>query len=231
MGYLIFKDVSTKALPGVAVSKMPSHKRAAMRYTEYYVKGRDGALHTDEGLSNIELPATLVLLDARAETRQAVNAWAMGQGKLITSDDPTKAYKAAVRREIKWQRQKGNRGYFDTATVYFDCDPYMYEAHETEIAFTADGNLNNPGTAEAIPTIKVEGSGNASFTIAGQAVTIRGMSSGVPVYLDCENGYVYAASGSMTMVGEFPILPKGLSAVDLGSGVTKLTITPHWRWV
>ena len=231
MRYLIFKGVSTKDLPRVTVSKMPSHKRAAMRYQEFYVVNRDGALHTDEGLSNIELTATLLLLDAPAEARQAVNAWAMGQGQLITSDDPSKAYKAAVRREIKWQRQKGNRGYFDTATVYFDCDPYMYEAHETEVTFTADGNLNNPGTAEAIPTIKVEGSGNASFTIGGQAITIRNMSSGVPVFLDCENGYVYASAGAMEMVGEFPILPTGQSAVTLGSGVTKITITPHWRWV
>ena len=231
MGYLIFKNVSTRQIPGIAISKMPSHKRAAMRYTEYYVKGRDGALHIDEGYSNIELQATIVLLDARAETRQMLNNWATGTGKLITSDDPSKAFKASVKREIKYTRVPGNKGYFDTAVINFDCDPYMYEADESVIEYTATGTISNPGTAVAIPLIEVRGSGNVSFTVGGQQVTVKSMSSGVPAYLDCENGYVYAQSGAMEMIGEFPEIPMGQSQVVLGTNATKLTLTPHWRWI
>ena len=231
MSEIIFKGVSTRELPGVAVSKMPSHKRAAMRYTEYYVKGRDGALHVDEGYSNMDLEATLVLINGMAQARQLVNAWATGSGKLILSDDYTLAYHASVRKEIRWTRTPGNGGYYDTAKITFDCDPYMYEANESVIGFDASGKIKNPGTATANPLIKVEGTGNAVFTVGGQQITVRGMSSNVPVFLDCENGYAYAASGSKEIVGEFPELPLGESDVILGSGTQRLTITPHWRWI
>ena len=230
MSYLIFNGVSTESIGGVAISKMPSHKRAAMRYTEFYVKGRDGALHIDEGYANMEIDTTLVLLDAKPETRYAVNAWAVGTGKLVTSDDPTRAFKASVKREVQWQRVRGNAGFFDTARINFDCDPYLYEANESVIEFTANGELLNPGTAIAIPLIKVEGTGNVTFTIAGQQITIRGMSANVPVFLDCESGYVYASSGAMEMVGEFPELPIGVCSVIVGNA-SKITVTPHWRWV
>lgn len=231
MGYVIFRGVSTRQLPGVAVSKMPSHRRASRRYTEYYVKGRDGALHIDEGLSNMEISLELVLLDASAETRQAINDWANGSGMLVLSDDPQKAFKASVWREVQYQRVLGNKGYFDQVRINFDCDPYMYEAYETVIEFTANGSLSNPGTATALPEIQVEGAGNVTFEVGGQQITIKGMTSGVPVTLDCANGYVFAASGAMEMVGEFPELPKGVSDVKLGTNATKITVTPHWRWV
>ena len=231
MNYAEFRGVSTEALAGVYISKMPNHRRASMRYTEYNVQGRDGTLHTEEGYSNFELPLTLILLDAPAEARQAVNAWATGTGKLVISDDPTKAYKASVLKEVRWTRQKGNHGYFDTAQITFWCDPFMYEANDTVAVFTADGSLLNPGTAEAYPDIVVEGAGNVTFTVGGSTVTISGMTSGVPVNIDCANGYIYAASGAMTMTGNIPVLPVGVSTVDLGTNCSKLTITPHWRWI
>lgn len=231
MSWVSFNGVSTESIPGVEISKMPSHKRAAMRYTEYYVKGRDGALHINEGYSNMEVQVTLVLIDATAETRQMVNAWAIGKGKLITSDDPSKAYKATVNREVQWSRVVGNKGYFDTARINFDCEPYMYETDETVLAYTSSGTIANPGTATALPLIKVEGSGNATFAVGGETITINGMTSGVPVFIDCEAGYVYTSSGSCEMVGNFPELPLGSSAVTVGTNTSKLTITPHWRWV
>jgi len=229
MGYLIFRGVSTESLTGVYVSQMPSHKKAAMRNTEYYVKGRDGALHVDEGFSNFELMVRLVLVNASASTRQLVNAWADGTGKLVSSDDLTKAYKATVLQEIQWDRVKANAGFYDTATIYFDCQPFMYEAFDSQITLTASGTISNPGSATALPLIQVNGSGDVDFTIAGYHIEIDDVSSAV--YIDCENGYVYTQSGAATMRGDIPELAMGNNTVTFGSGVTSLVITPHWRWV
>lgn len=231
MSYVSFRGASTASLTGVAVSVMPSHKKAAMRYTEYYVKGRDGALHVDEGLANFDIQVTLVLLDASAATRQLVNAWADGTGKLITSDDPARAYRATVKQEIQWKRVRGNTGYFDTAKITFNCEPYMYEAVETVLTFTADGQIVNGTSATALPLIVVEGSGDVTFSVAGEEITIAGMTTGVPVYIDSETGYVWAETGDATMTGNFPEIPMGTSDVEVGSGITKITVTPHWRWI
>lgn len=231
MGYVIFRGVSTQSLTGVYVSKMPSHKKAAMRNTEYYVKGRDGALHVDEGYENFDVILSLVLINAPASTRQVVNAWADGTGKLITSDDLTKAYKASVKDEVEWTRVQANDGFYDTATITFSCQPCMYEATDSVIEMTTSQAIINPGSADAYPLIKVEGSGDVTFSVAGDEISIDDMVSGTPVFIDCENGYVYTPEGATTMTGEIPVLPMGSSNIVIGNNITKLTITPHWRWV
>ena len=104
MGYLIFRGVSTQSLPNIVVQMMPSHKKAAKRMTDWYVKGRDGVLHTDEGFDNIDIQCRLMMLNAPAETRQIINAWADGTGKLISSDDLSRCWNATVKDEIDFYR-------------------------------------------------------------------------------------------------------------------------------
>lgn len=236
MSYLVFRGVSTNDIPGVYVSKMPDHKKAAMRRTEYHVKGRDGALSVDEGFENFDLQVTLVLVDAPANTRQLVNAWADGTGKLITSDDLTKAYKASVKDEVRWSRVPGNTGFFDTAKITFDCQPFMFEAVDSQIVIdrTTPGAITNPGSAEAYPLIKVEGEGTCDFSFCGEYIILYDVNPNDPVFIDCENGYIYTAGGTArAMVGNIPKIPLGQSQVifNLENGIQQMTITPKWRWV
>ena len=231
MGYLIFRGVSTESLGDVYVSRMPDHRKASKRFAEYYVKGRDGALHVDEGFATFTLSVTLILLGANVNARQIVNAWADGTGKLISSDDLNHAYEASVLDEIQWSRAKYGEKFCDTATIKFVCQPYMVESVDSVLTFTATGDILNPGSATALPLITVEGEGDSTVTVAGTEMTIASMTPGVPVNIDCANGYVWTASGATSITGGFPELPMGASSVVFGSGVTKVTITPHWRWV
>lgn len=238
MGYIVFRGVSTESLTGVAVAKMPSHKKAARRMTEYYVAGRDGALHMDNGLADTTVEATLVLLAQPAEARQIVNAWADGTGKLISSDQPGLAWKGTVIDEIKWGRVLGNKlpingipkdTFFDTAKIVWTCGPYMYEAVDTVVEMTESGGLINPGSAEALPLIQVNGSGDVAFSVNGEEIKITGMTQ--PVFIDCEAGYVYTANGTAAITGGFPELQMGTNTITIGEGITSLVITPHWRWI
>lgn len=284
MGYLIFRGHSTSEMTNVYVSQMPNHKKAAMRFSEYYVKGRDGALHVDEGFENFDMQTVLVLVNAGAEQRYVVNAWADGTGKLISSDDVTRAYKASVKSDVVWQRVKAQtavetfsttksyvvgdivlkdgiiykftanhtgtwsssyvttipvpNGFFDTATITFNCQPYMYESVDSEQTLNQTTKLVNPGTANALPMIKVYGSGDADFTFNGSHIYIDGMTSGVPVNIDCETGYVYTPTGATSIRGEIPELSiepatgaESVNVVTFGSNVTSIVVTPHWRWV
>lgn len=252
MNYLIFRGIATTTpankipaglfsgqLSDTYVAKMPSHRKAAMRNTEYYVKGRDGALHVDEGFENFDLQVMLILLNATVDKRYAVNAWADGTGKLICSDDVytvsgslvAKAYKASVKSEIIWQRVQANQGFYDTATITFNCQPCLYEAVDSTITLTQTGTITNPGSAISYPLIQVNGSGNAKFSVNGSEIQIDSMTSGVPVYIDCENGYVYTESGATSIKGNIPYFKMLNNTITLTSGVTSLVITPHWRWV
>lgn len=231
MGYLIFKGVSTASLGNVYVAEMPSHKKAPMRVQEFYVDGRDGVLHREEGLSNYDIEATLIMLHEHSDARQRINAWATGTGKLIVSDDLTKCYRASVIQEVRYTRAEYGGLMCDTARVVFNCQPYMYEAVEEEKTFSASGTLNNPGTATSLPLIRVNGSGTCVFSVAGQQITLTSVVSGTPVYIDCEAGYVYTGAGASTMQGEFPELQPGDNTITLTSGVSSLVITPRWRWI
>lgn len=273
-----FRGISLTSLGSVYISQMPSHKKASMRYSEYYVHGRDGALHVDEGLSNFDLHLRVVLVNGGADLRQLVNAWADGTGKLITSDDLRLAYNASVKEEVSWSRLAAHqfvagfvttkqyavgdfckydgqvykcttshtgewdardfeepnylvRGLFDTADITFDCQPYMVEAVDSQIVLTESSVIQNPGSAEAFPLIEVNGSGDVEFSVNGTNVQIADMTENVPVYLDCDTGYVYTADGATTMTGNFPVLGMGTNSITLASGVDSLRITPHWRWI
>lgn len=252
MNYLVFRGIGTSTPQGVIpnafcstqltdvyVSKMPSHRKAAMRYSEYYVAGRDGALHVDEGFSNFDIKVVLVLLNASVQRRYEVNAWADGTGKLISSDDVytvgqsivAKAYKATVKEQIVWNRVQAPSGFYDTATITFNCQPCLYEAIDSVTTLTESGAIINPGSATSYPMIQVNGAGDASFSINGGEIQIDAMTSGVPVYIDCENGYVYTESGATSIRGDIPHFELGTNNIVIGENVTSLVITPHWRWV
>jgi len=278
MGDITFRNHSISSLANVYVAQMPSHKKAGMRYSEYYVKGRDGAVHVDEGLANFDVQCKLILIKGTAQDRQIVNAWADGTGKLVTSDDTTLAYIASVKQEIQWSRQiaaayipvfdssktysvgdyvrysssvykftsnhTGNwnsnhvavqnwlvESVYDVATITFNCQPYMYEAVDSVTTLTESGTLVNPGSATALPLIKVLGSGDVSFEVNGEEITIEGMTANTPVYIDSATGYIYTDSGAATMIGNPPTLKLGDNTFTFGNNLTSLQITPHWRWI
>lgn len=236
MGYLIFRNVDTRQIGGqdgtVYVAQMPSHKKAAMRRTEYYVDGRDGALHRDEGYSNFSMTCRLLVLHGTPFIRQKINAWADGTGNLITSDDLSRCYRASVQDEVRFTRAVYNGEVCDEAEITFVCQPYMYEAVPEVKHFPADGNtIINATSATALPLIVVNGAGDCQLNIAGQDITIIGARANVPVSIDCETGYIWSATGAMSMRGEFPELGIGSNNVTLGTGVTSVDITPRWRWI
>ena len=43
MSDLTFRGIAVSSLDNVFINKMPDHRKAAMRYSEYYVNGRDVA--------------------------------------------------------------------------------------------------------------------------------------------------------------------------------------------
>ena len=228
MNYISFRGVRSDDL-GLLIAKMPSHKRARVRQTEYDVPGRDGALHTIDGYGAFDLEVTVTMLNAEASLRQAVNAWADGTGDLFTSDDTGKCFRASVFDEVKYGRRKWGGKFCDTAKITFRCQPFMYETTPKIYTYTQSGIIVNLGNIPSLPLITVTGSGDCSFSIGGRSVTLTGVSS--PVMLDCEAGYASTENGAVTMNGSFPEIGLNDSEVVLGENVEKLEIKGNWRWL
>lgn len=230
MPYVSFRGVSTNTL-NCYIAKMPSHRKAAMRVTEYTVQGRDGVLHVSEGYDCFDITVSLMLSGVTATNRQVINAWADGTGKLITSDDPTKCYIASVIEEIEWDRDFVNGAFWDVATITFKCQPFMYESVDRSITVEQDQTIVNLGNVVSRPLIEVDGEGDLSFTINGKEITMQDVQASHPVFIDAETGYVYTDVGSAKMTGEIPFFNLGNNYITIGDNVTKLVINPRWGWV
>lgn len=230
MSYVSFRGVRTDDL-GLYIAKggMIAHKKGKLRHIAYDIPGRNGAVHVIDGYSPFDAKLVLQMVDAQAQIRHIVNAWADGTGDLYTSDDTTRVWKASVLKEVKYTRTCYHGKVYDQAEVTFRCQPIMRERTPEVVTLTGAGTLSNNGNVIAQPKIVVKGSGDCTVTVGGETITLEGVTEDVTI--DTEAGYVYSASGALTMKGEFPTLGLGDTAVSFGGGVTSLEITPNWGWI
>ena len=230
MSYVSFRGVRTDDL-GLYIAKggMIAHKKGKLRHTAYDIPGRDGAVHIIEGYSPFDAKLTLQMVEADAQMRQIVNAWADGTGDLYTSDDTTRVWKASVLKEVKYTRTCYHGKMYDQAEITFRCQPVMRERTPSVVTLTKAGTLTNIGNVVAQPKIVVKGSGTCTVKVGGETITLEGVTEDVTI--DSETGYVYSASGAVSMKGEFPTLGQGDTSVSFSGGVTSLTITPNWGWI
>ena len=120
-------------------------------------------------------------------------------------------------------------GEFD---ISFTCKPQSFlRAGEKKAVFTANGELYNPTLYSAKPLIRIYGTG--TLTIGGESVTITAANEYTD--LDCELEDAYKDSslnncnGNIRLYGDhFPVIPAGKQGVQLGSGITRVEITPRW---
>ena len=228
MNYISFRGVRTDSI-GLYVQRMPAHKKAKQRYTEYEIPGRNGAVTIMDGYGPFDIQAVVIMQGGDASLRQVINAWADGTGDLFTSDDTTRVWKASALREVQYSRRLIEGKFFDTATVTWRCQPVMRERIPTVHSFTGSTIISNSGNVEAYPKIIVKGTGTCTITIGNETITLEGVTEDVTI--DSEAGYVYSASGAVAMKGEFPVLPLGTTMLSFGGGVTNVTITPNWGWI
>lgn len=92
----------------------------------------------------------------------------------------------------------------------------------------------NPTDYPSKPLLEVTGVG--SFWLGDTQITITG-TSGQTLYIDCETGECYKATGGIISPAnglvtlnrlDFPKLASGINNIQLGSGISKVKITPRW---
>lgn len=117
-------------------------------------------------------------------------------------------------------------GEFDLA---FDCKPERFlKSGEQPIEFTADGALFNQTLQDAKPMLRVYGNGDIG--IGSRTMTISDTTDYTDIDCESMDAYYEAENRNSNISGDFPILEPGENGVTLGSGITKLIITPRW-WI
>ncbi len=233
---LSFNGVLASSL-GVIVNIQPDRMRAKERMESITIPGRPGALHQTEGEDVFDViilnPQCTLMNPAKLD---AVCAWLRGSGKLIFGDDPNYCYEATVINQIPLARVLEGADPRSFAPT-FECQPFRYlTLPAADIIKTSSGQtLNNPGTVASVPVIKVEGTGDVTLTVGGYMVTLNDLTGGIiidGVMRDCLN---LTRTGFLNnlMAGDFRYIriPAGASTLSWTGNVTRVTVTPNWRWL
>lgn len=207
------------------------------------VPGRNGAIALDQGrFENIAVtyPAgcfadNMSDFADKVATFRNILASRYTYKRLIDTYHPDEFRMGLYRTGLEVEAVKYNSaGEFE---IEFDCKPQRWlVSGETSQTFTSTGTITNPTLFGARPLLKVTGAGN--LTVGTQTMTLIARSSSSSVlWIDCESQEAWEVVGGAKISRndyvqnageEFPILTGGSNDVILGSGITRVEITPRW---
>ena len=217
---------------GVYISGQGTFSAPRREYNMIPIPGRNGDLVGNEKrFENLELtyPA-FIYANFAANIRDFRNFLLslVGYHRLIDSYHPDEFRMVLYEGEFEPEVEKKNdAGGFD---IKFNCKPQRYLlSGEAIISLTANGTVINPTAFSSQPLLRVYGIGQLG--INSDTITISQADSYTDIdceMMDCfkgtanKNPYVSFSSYN------FPVLVSGVNNFSLGTGITKVEITPRW---
>ena len=229
--YFIWNGTRSDAMHILFNERVPI-VRPEERVEHIVIPGRSGELTQVEGedIFNSYIQTVTLTVEGLANV-PAAETWLKGDGYVTFDTQPALRQKARIINAVTFQRHSKNANYY-TGDVQFYCEPIKRALTDTDIEVTSSGTtLTNPGTLPAFPEIQMEGSGAVSISIDGKTLIIPDLTSGWTA--DCENQWICLNGVPQfgAWQGEFPQIPVGESTILFTGSITKLTITPHWRYM
>lgn len=229
--YLIFNGEDSRDF-GVYISGQGTFGAPARAYNVIPIAGRNGDLVTHEKrLENISVTYRAFIytnFDANLRAFRNFLLSCIGYKELSDSyhsDEFRMAlYDDSFDPEVT---SKNDAGEFN---ITFNCKPQRYlNSGKTVTVLTADGSITNPTLYDAQPLLRVYGDG--TLGINTQSIIIDG--SDVYTDIDCEmmDAFKGTANKNHTITlsdYNFPVLRAGVNNFALGTGITKVEITPRW---
>ena len=230
--YLTFGDLNTRDYR-VWISGKGVFTPAERKYEKINVPGRNGDLLIDQKkFNNIIIPYEAFIIQEFAGNIDAFRNTILSKGgyqRLEDSFHPEEYRMAKIEHfdpDVKGIAKAG------TFRLEFDCKPQRFlKSGETPIEFERSGVIYNPTLFEAKPLIRVYG--NGVLGVGEETVTISENISYVDIDCEVEDAYRGAENmnGNITLSsGEFPKLLPGENGISIGTGITRVVVTPRW-WI
>ena len=206
--------------------------RPQERVEHITIPGRNGELTQLEGEDIYEsyIQTAQITVEGKTNVPEA-EAWLRGDGYVTFDSQPLLQQRARVINAVTFEKHSRNLDLWH-GDVQFYCEPMKHLIAEEDIEVTSSGTtLTNPGDLPAFPLIEITGSGTVSIAVDGISLVIPDLESGWVA--DCENQWILD-NGIPQMnawTGTFPQIPVGESTITFTGSITKLTITPRWRYL
>lgn len=233
-GNIVYNGISSLSL-GIIVEEVPNLYRPQRKYKTYEVPGRSGVIVEQyDAYNNVERSYNIWFTDEAFRSDYApkkareVAAWlysANGYVRLEDDFEPDYYRLAYFNGPLNIENILQT---FGKVTITFNCRPERYDK-DGEEWLENPLKVTNKYVFDAKPLIKIEGSGNGTFTIEGQTVTITGMTD--YIYIDSDSMDCYrlpTENKNSLMSGNFPVLKSGENNVSKTGGITKISIQPRF---
>lgn len=224
--YFIYKNIISLDM-GIMVNVLPPIIKAARDISKVIIPGRDGFLTQDlETYSSTVKQIECTILDI-AKVDQVI-AWLDGSGEVIFSNQADRKYQASIINQIPFSKIIRKCYKF---IVIFDCQPFAQTTNNQVITMTVPGNIYGAGTHKSKPKITVYGTGTIEISINSTVIHLTNVAGYVTIDSDLMDCYKDTLLKNGDMLGEFPELLVGENAISWTGTVTKIEITPNWRWL
>jgi phage-related protein len=234
MSWFSYKNIHSDSM-GLIVDTYPPISRPERRIETIKVPGRHGELTLQTGPAVYEAYVREIrcVIPPDADV-PALTAWLTGRGDLIVGNEPDYVYDARAVSEIYFEKIIRERNWREV-DIAFLCQPLKrLVTTEADIVLTSSGGtVINPGHVESRPLIKVEGSGDITLMVSGVITVITGLTE--PILIDSDLGMATNVGRTINMSalvsGEWPRIGVGSKTISWSGAVTKVTVTPRWRWL
>ena len=217
---------------GVYISGQGTFSAPRREYNMIPIPGRNGDLVGNEKrFENLELTYPAFIYTNFKENIRGFRNYLLS---LVGYHRLTDSYHTDEFRMVLYEgefepdvKPKNDAGQFD---IVFNCKPQRFLlTGETVTSLTEDGTITNPTRFNALPLLRVYGAGQIG--VNGDTITI----SQADVYtdidcemMDCFKGLVNKNQFVTFSNYNFPVFAPGVNSISLGTGITRVEITPRW---
>ena len=230
MAWFEYKGVKSSDL-GIVVEKMPSIVIPSNTFNDIDIPDAEVKTSVPGRLEGFTYAFECRLNEVNPAKYREIAKWLKneeGNDKLIRSDEDDKYYKAKVINNIPFEKVIKKYTRF---IVHFECEPYAYSNVEEVVTLTNKSNiLLNPGVYESRPVMKIYGNGSLKIKVNGQQITFSSVVNYIT--MDCLLFECYKDDALMNanMNGTYPTLTLGENTIELVENVTKIEVSPNWRY-
>ncbi|NOW02481.1 phage tail protein [Clostridium beijerinckii] len=148
--------------------------------------------------------------------------------ELFYSLDEFKTYKV---KQVKISETKTTSNIVRHFTATFICNglKYMTSGLKSKTITTSGTILNNFGTYEAKPILKIYGSGSITLNINNTSFTVKNVVDYVIIDSEIKECYKDNINFGKNMTGDWPVFSIGQNTISWSGSVSKIEVTPYWR--
>ena len=158
MNSLIWKGVPSTTIDGLLISELPPISKPPMRVKETMIDGRDGSIIEELGYATYD-KNVVIGLHGNFDINKVIKYFS-GEGEVVFSNEPEKAYTAKIVGQIDYNRLLRYR----QAVIPFRVQPFKHKYNE---AYKETQTATVTGT-----NLVLKDSGNTQLRIATQAESV-----------------------------------------------------------